>query len=186
MEREIKVYSAKILKLLDDKAELVRIGRKESEKIEEISKEIEELNKEEKKIVETVEPKELIEEGEALNTKIQEDIKRLQKIGEEIENKKIESIPKEMKDKHYALRDSREKLERERNKIALKVQKIKDRVIPLIQKEALKNGLAETEEITEAVPKEGAVSIKIVDVVEQFKQTFIKNRKAVAGDPAKK
>lgn len=185
MEREIKIYNSKILKLLDEKAELVRVGRKESEKIDSLTKEIDELNKEEKLIVEKVEPKELIEEGTALNNKIQEDIKRLQEIGKKVQDIKIESIPKEMRDKHYALRDSREKLERERNKIALKVQKIKDRVIPLIQKEAVKSGLAETEEITEAVPKEGAISIKIVDVVEQFKQTFIKNRQAVTGTAKK-
>jgi ABC-type Zn uptake system ZnuABC Zn-binding protein ZnuA len=40
-----------------------------------------------------------------------------------------------MKDKHYALKDELEAFRIARNKIALKVQKIKDRVTPLVKKE---------------------------------------------------
>ena len=61
-------------------------------------------------------------------------MKRLEVLGKLIEKHKLDAVPKELKDKHFTLMAKKEKLERDRNKIFLKVQKIKDRLIPLVQK----------------------------------------------------
>lgn len=169
----IKLKNKKIVGYLNDKEQLVMEGRQLSVKIEEITKEIETLNLEEQKITDKVNPKELIEKGDALKEVINKQIEELRAIGKEIEDEKIKAIPEEMVKKHYSLRDKREQLELDRNKIGLKIQKIKDRVIPLIKKE-VKPLLKEYEDIESSKVKGDEVIIETFDYIEQYKKSFKK------------
>jgi len=69
-------------------------------------------------------------------------------------------------------------LEKERNKLAMQIQKLKDKVIPIVQKE-MEGKLNEYEEISEvkSTEVEGEVEISTYDQVEQFKE-FLKEKKA--------
>ncbi len=62
-------------------------------------------------------------------------------------------------------------LENDRRKVGLQVQKLKDKIIPLVQKET-KDLLGEFEEISEVSPKDGEVIITTVDVLENFKRDY--------------
>lgn len=64
-----------------------------------------------------------------------------------------------------------EELENDRRKVGLQVQKLKDKIIPLVHKET-KDLLGEYEEISEVEPKDGEVIIKTVDVLENFKRDY--------------
>lgn len=169
----IKIQNKKILEYLKQKDLLVNQGRGVSEQIEKIEAEILELDKTEKEYTTACEPKELMEEGKILQEKINKLILKLQDISEKIKDEKINSIPKEMVDKHYKLRDTKEKLERERNKIALKIQKIKDKVIPMIQKSVMPK-LKEYDDIEKAEIIDDEVVVTTFNRLEEFKKQFKK------------
>lgn len=63
-------------------------------------------------------------------------------------------------------------LEETRRKVGLQVQKIKDKVIPLVKK--LTDGkLAEFEEITQVDVKDGEIEVGIVNVIDEFKRDYL-------------
>lgn len=165
----IKFKHPKLKDLLTLKEQLVIKGRAVSQDLEEIEKEIETLNNDEKEITSKVEPKELIEKGEKINAQIQELIKELEAVSKEIQEIKIKAIPQEMYDRHYELRDLREKTERERNKIALKVQKIKDKAVPIIQK-MVKPYLKEFEDIEKADIVGDEIVVTLFNRIDEYKK----------------
>ena len=68
-------------------------------------------------------------------------------------------------------------LESERNKIGLKIQKVKDKIIPAIEK-AVKPLLENDFEDIESVKIENdKISVNIFDHAEEFKKTFLKNKR---------
>ncbi len=151
---------------------LVAEGRKISQQIEDIEKKCGVYEKKEKSITLKVKPpKELQEEGDKLADEINKSIKRLEEIGMKIEKSKLDAIPKEMKDEHMALLKEKEGMERDRNKIALKVQKIKDRVVPLIQRE-VKPLLKEYDDIETAKTKDGKVVITTFNHLDDWVKKF--------------
>jgi len=167
----IKLTNKKIITLLSDKDALVTSGRDVSKKIEEVEYKIKTCEDKEKVITLKVEPKELGDRAEKLKLEINEKIKEFEKIASDIVKEKMEAIPKDLEKTHRDLMSEKEKLERERNKIALKVQKIKDRVVPMIKKE-VEPQLKEYEDIETAVLKNGEVMVKTFSHLEEFKKSF--------------
>ncbi len=113
----------------------------------------------------------MVAEGDLLAKGIEKTMKRLEELGQLIEKQKLDAIPEDMKLAHKAKMKEREVLERERNKIALKVQKIKDRVVPLIQKE-VKPLLKEYDDIETAKTKNGKVIINTFNHLDDWKRMF--------------
>lgn len=168
----ITLKNKKLVEWITEKDVLVSEGRKMSIELEKIEKEIKEHQNKEKEITGKIEPDEkLKEEGDLLVKEIEKKIKRLGELGAEIEEKKLDAIPKDIKEHHQELLKKREQLQREQNKIALKVQKIKDRVIPLIQRE-VKPLLQEYDDIETAKVKDDEVIINTFNHLEEFKKKF--------------
>lgn len=180
----ITIENKKVFDFLKQKDDLVNEGRKISAKIEEIEKKTLILEKKEKAITGKVKvPKELSDRGEALVKEINEKTRELEKLGADIEKTKLDAIPADMKAEHLALLAEKEKLERDRNKVALKVQKIKDRVIPIIQKEVkpilrkekkIEIDIGKYEDIETAKIKDGQVVIDTFNYLQDFRQKFNK------------
>lgn len=90
-----------------------------------------------------------------------------------------------LKDKNKLIEEGRkisvkiESLETQRNKLALQVQKIKDKVIPIV-KGIVDGQLGEFEEISEvrALPVINEVEIETYDQVEQFKEYLTEKKNA--------
>jgi hypothetical protein len=132
----ITLENKRLADWLTQRDELVSQGRKVSQKIEEVEIKIKRFEEREKKLTaKVIPPKELVEKGEELVKKVNEMSKELGIIADQINQSKLDVVPKKMKDDHQQLFRDREALEKERNKIFLKAQKIKDRIIPLVQKE---------------------------------------------------
>lgn len=168
----LEIENKKIHDFIVTKDELVNQGRKISMEIETIEKKCAVLEKKEKAITAKVEPpKELTDEGDKLAKSIETTMKRLEELGKLVEKAKLEAIPKDMKDEHMALLKQKEALERDRNKIALKVQKIKDRVVPLIQKQ-VKPLLKEFDDVETAKTKNGKVIISTFNHMDDWKRAF--------------
>lgn len=169
----LKLDHKKIHDFIVTKDALVNDGRKISQKIDDADKKIAEFEVKERAITSKVEVKDLEAKGNALNDECQKKFEELQKIVKEIETTRLAAIPKDMKDAHVALMKEREELERDRNKIFLKVQKIKDKLVPLIQKE-VKPLLKEYDDIETAKTKDGMVIISTFNHLQEFKNKFRK------------
>ena len=172
----IKIKNVKVATLLEDKEKLIEQGRGISYNIEKVEKKITKLEEKEKEITSKIEPKELIEQGNAINQQIDNLTKDLQSIADKIYEAKYSAIPKEMRLEHQGLIKLKGDFEIDRNKVALKVQKIKDRVIPLIRKECVSQ-LGEFEDIETAVLKNGVVTVKTFNHLEDWKKAFTSKKK---------
>jgi len=173
----LKLTNKKLLELLRLKDNIVKDGRKISQEIEELDKEITKCEEEEREITAKVEPIELGEQAEKLKNEINKQIKKFEALAKKIKNTKLDAIPKDLEAKHKDLMAKKEKLERDRNKIALKVQKIKDRVVPIIQKE-VKPKLEEFEDIETAELEGSEVVVKTFSYLEEWKKAYRdKNKK---------
>ncbi len=152
---------------------MVNEGRKISRDIEDIDIRIHRFEQKEKRITaKIVPPKELTDRGDDVAQQIASLSDELDKIAKQINDSKLAAIPQDMKEGHMALLKQKEEMERGRNKIALKVQKIKDKVVPLVQKHV--KPLLETkfDDIETAKVRDGKVEITTFNYLEDFKKTF--------------
>lgn len=170
----ITLDNPKLHDLIVTKDALVTDGRAVSQKIEAIDTKIKVFEEKEKKITaKVIPPKELTDKGDALVVEITKKHTELQKIADAINKSKLDAIPEDMKNDHKQLLKDKEVLERDRNKIALKVQKVKDKIIPIVQKE-VKPLLQEYDDIETAKTKDGKVVIATFNHLEDFKSKFHK------------
>ncbi len=171
----ITLDNKKIFGYLKDKEDLVTEGRKVTAELEKVEHKIKVLESREKVITAKVKVDPKIEEaGNLLVKEMDEKMKELQKLGDRVEQIKLEAIPDEIKKAHHELLAEREKLERDRNKIALKVQKIKDRVIPLIQKETKPLLAKEYDDIETAKIKDDKIIVTTFNHLDEWKRNFRK------------
>lgn len=168
----ITLENKKLADLISNKDLLVNEGRKITRDIESLESKIRSFENKEKLITGRIKvSKDLEERGNALTEEINKKVEELNKIGREVEQQKLDAIPKEIKDAHMDLLKKKEVLERDRNKIALKIQKIKDKVVPMIKK-SVKPLLAEYDDIETAKAKGDNVEIVTFNHLEEFKKKF--------------
>jgi len=166
------IENKKLYDLIVEKDILVDSGRKISRDIDTVDMKVKRIEEKEKRITgKVVPPKMLTDLGDELVKQVIAINVRLTKIANQINDSKLEAIPEDMKNEHMQLLKDKEVLERDRNKVALKVQKIKDRVIPIIQKH-VKPFLAEYDDIETAKAKDGKVVISTFNHLADFKSKF--------------
>lgn len=164
----IEIENKKLFDWITLKDALVDEGRAMTLLIEKEEQKVKKCEEKEKTITGSIPPDtKLKEEGDALIKVFNATLRRIEKIGQEIEQKKMDAIPKELLNEHKAALKENERLERERNKIALKVQKVKDRIIPLVQKE-VKPLLNDYDDIDTAQTKNGKVVITTFNHLQDF------------------
>lgn len=173
----IKLDNPKLYKYLKEKDELITAGRRLSHEIDKIEKKLKVFESVETKLTEAVKPEDLIAEGDKIVEEINALSGKLQEISDKIREKKLAAIPEKMANEHRALLKKKEEKELERNKIALKVQKVKDRVIPMVQKEVKPLLVDKYDDIESATVKGGKVVINTFNHLEEWKAGFDKRNK---------
>lgn len=178
----INIENKKLSDLIILKDELVSGGRKISQEIENIELMCKRFEDKEKKITsKVIPPKELTDRGDEICKQMAALEDELNKIGKQINDAKLEAVPKEMKEEHLALLREKEVKERDRNKVALKVQKIKDKLIPVIQKEVkpllqtkrmVEIDIGRFDDIGTAKSKDGVVIIDKFNWLEDWMKKF--------------
>ena len=171
------IDNPKLKTLLTKKTDLVLEGREISAQIEE--KEIE-MDKVDKSIQEE-EKKANIKELDPL---IEDITKRMDGLMAEMESVKKEIyercrkvVPVNLTLDYEQLKLDKEKLEKTRNKIGLKIQKTKDQIIPLAQKEAKALLQDEFEDISDVRLENGEVVVEIISHLETWKEQRAKKLK---------
>lgn len=168
----IELTNKKLHDLVVLKDELVWNGRAISQTIEDKEKKVKAFEEKEKKITaKIVPPKELTDKGDSIALQIGKLSDELDAIAKQINDSKLEAVPKEMKEEHMQLLKEIEGHERDRNKIALKVQKLKDKMIPILKKE-VQPLLGEYEDTETVKAKDGKVLVTVFSYLEDFKKRF--------------
>lgn len=170
-----ELYDEKLHEYLSEKDELVKKGRKLSAKVEITQRKIE-ANEKKQRTHTAYKPQELWDKAVALDAKIAKDLTELEGIQKEVMKIKAERIPATVAKEFEYLKKEKEDYEIERNKVALKVQKIKDRAVPLIQK-LMKPFLGEYEDIDTAELKGEKIIVKTFSHLENWKENFAKKAK---------
>jgi predicted nucleic acid-binding Zn-ribbon protein len=170
----IELDNPKLYKLIEEKDALVKSGRKISSELETIQFKIDKLVEKEKVITGKHENKDLMTKGEIIRLELERAMKKYDEIAEEIRLDKLAQIPKKIEEEHLALMKKREELEAERNKIALKIQKFKDKIVPTLKK-LIKPHLKEFDDTETVEIKDGKILVKTFNYLEDFKTKF-KNR----------
>lgn len=162
-----------VAQLLEKKDSEISKGRLLSKDIEKNNKRIEELKKIERDITEKVECKELIEEATALAGEIDKKYEILNELYEKVRAEKIKAIPDDVRKEHESLIETNKKIEKQRQRHGEAVQKIKEKVVPTIQKKVAPDLPSEFHDIgTAKLNKEGDVEVEIFSHIDEFKKKF--------------
>lgn len=136
--RQVTLDSPKLVKLEKQKGEIIEEGRSISKKIEEIELEMGKIDIRLQTEEAKVDVSDLKAQGDAIVKEMEIVAKgfadKIKAIEQQIyERMKAQTDPN-LKEQYSLLEKTKESLETERNKKALKAQKIKDRIIPLARK----------------------------------------------------
>lgn len=172
--RTVTLESSKLKELLTKKSELVNLGRGVSARIEQVEKEMEEVDKKVQEEEAKVDISDLNEKAKVIGAKVDEAIKEMQEVKQEIFDRMTAQTPPELRAKYDELKKTKEELETERNKVALKAQKYNDKIIP-IGRELMKPFLTDQYEDYDTLYLDGEeVMATIFSHLADFKTNFKK------------
>jgi len=170
----IKLEDKKLKKLLTEKAELIIKGRKKSEEIEELEKQMAVTDKKIQEYEKSVDISDLRTRGDEIAVKMQGLIDEMKAIEQDIYARMKKDAPQALYDEYDGFKKAKEEAENERNKIALKAQKYNDKIIPLgrkLMKPYLKDEFDDYESLKIVG---GKVIATIFNHLDEFKTNFRK------------
>lgn len=172
----MELFNKQLRGYLEKKNELVKDGRKLSAKIEILNIKLEKNKEKQRKYTAEIEPKELIEKGNALSKQIENALTNLEEIQKEVHAMKIKNIPESVGNEYESIKKDIEELEIERNKKALGIQKLKDRIVPLTQK-LVGNALSEFEDLETVELKGEKIIVTVFSHLDDFTRKFREGKK---------
>lgn len=173
----ITLQDEKMKKFLTEKSLLVTTGRGISEEIEKLEAEMQEIDNQMKEIEKTVDISEFVEREKEISAKVDVAIQEMDQVQKEIRDKMIATIPPELGARYEEIKTKKEQLENDRNKVALKVQKYNDKIIPFGRK-LMKPHLEDNFDDYETIGLEdGEIKAVIFNHVEDFKTAYNKRKK---------
>lgn len=170
----ITLENEKLSKLLTEKSELVTTGRAISEEIEKLEAEMQQIDDEMKKIEKTVDISSFKVREQEITSKVEVAIQEMEQVQKEIKELMVAAIPAELGSRYETLKEEKDKKENERNKIALKVQKYNDKIIPQGRK-LMKPYLEDNYDDYDTISlQNGKIVASIFNHIEDFKANFKK------------
>lgn len=153
-------------------------GRALSKEIEKLEKQALKFEEKERKITEKVECKETIAEAMTLAEKIDEDVKKLEELQNKVREEKLAAIPADLRKDHEALLEEKKKLEKQRGKIGMEIERIKEKLVPQLHKKVVPQLPSEFHDIeTAKLNKDGDIEVTIFSHVEKYREQFLKRKK---------
>src|SRR3990167_7749187 len=172
--KTITLESDKLKKLLEIKAELVTQGRVISDEITQKEADMEQIDKEIQAIEKTVETDDIKKRAEETTRRFNEVVKDMDLVKKELYDKMKAGVGSELPAKYEAAKEETEQLENKRNKIALKVQKYTDKIIPLGRKLMRPHLEAEGDDYDTLRIENGWIVGTIFNHFDDYKKAFYK------------
>ena len=174
--KEIELNDDKLKKLLNDKKTLIDEGRAISDRLEFLEKEMQSIDEqmiEEEKKVDISDLNANAEEITARFNVIKEEMEALNKT---VAKRLADETPQELKEKYHTMKEEKDKLEEDRNKIGLKAQKYNDKIIPIVRKLLTPHLLDEFDDFESVAVEDGVIKGKIFNHIEDYKVAFRKRK----------
>lgn len=174
--RTIKLEDPKLKKLILEKNDMIIEGRGVSEQIDTLEKEMVEINN---KIVEqekTVDISDILSEGKEVGEQIKALLLKTDELKKKIYERKKAAVSPDLIASFEEKEKTKKELETKRNKIALRVQKWKDKIIPMGQRLAKPFLQDEFEDYETLLIEDGEIVVKIFSHLEDYKEHFKKNK----------
>ena len=175
--REVILEDPKLEKLLKEKGDMILNGRKMSEDIDAVELEMNEIDQEVVAIEKAVDLSDLKVEADQLTQEFNDLTGRMNAVSDKMKERLHLAVPQELKDKYQNKKDEKEKLENDRNKIALKVSKWNDKIIPLARKIMASFLENEYEDYDSLRMENGKVVGTIFNHLEDWKKVFFTKKK---------
>lgn len=174
----VKLDDPKLKGLIVQKGDLILEGRKKSEEIDLIKESQEAVNKQLIEAESKVEIKDLHEKGNNIVKQMEKLADDLNVIKQEVFDRVKAYTDQSMRDQYETLDKQRKKAENDLNKIGHKVQKVKDKILPLVQKLGSPHLEDEFEDYaTTRLDDDGTPILEIFSHLENWKDSFRKNNK---------
>lgn len=170
--RVVKIDNSKLIKLVEEKADMVLEGRKVSEDIEAVQQEMDAIDLEVQGIEATVDVADLKVQAEDLTKEFNSVMAKMEDNQKEVRKRLHLIVPQEIKDKYEAVKKTKEEFENKRNKIALKISKWNDKIIPLARKVMKTFIQNEFEDYDSLRLENGQVVGTIFNHLEDWKKSF--------------
>jgi flagellar biosynthesis chaperone FliJ len=173
--KKITLHDLKLKKLLTEKGELIKTGIATSEEIEKIEADMAEVDKEVQEHEKAVDISDLTDKQKEISETVDKCIEQMEAVRQQIYDRLITEVPKEIHDKYDTLKNTKELLETERNKIAIKAQKYTDKIIPLGRKLMTPFLTDKYDDYDTIRIEEDEVVATIFNHIEEYKKNFDKN-----------
>lgn len=167
--RTITIENLKLKKLLEQKTEAVIQGREMTEEIDAVDLAMKNIDKEIQELEAKVDIGDLNERAKAITEEFNVVIAKMEIVKKEIFERLKAEVPPDLGVKYEEKKKVKENWETERNKLGLKIQKYKDLIIPLTQKEAKGLLIDEFEDFSDVRLENGEIVIDIFSHLDEWK-----------------
>jgi seryl-tRNA synthetase len=175
--RIIKLDNPKLKKLITDKESLIKTGRGISAEIDLIK---ESMDSTEKKLIaeeRKVDVKDLVALSGPKKKQVEALLKEFEGLQKQIYERIKANTPQELRDQYETLKKQKDDKESDLNKLGHKVQKVKDKIIPLVQKLGKPHLEDEWEDFnTTKLDEDGTPILEIYSRLEEWKATQRQNK----------
>ena len=132
----VKLENEKLKKLISTKGEIINEGRKLSERIELLEKDMEDIDKAIQAEESKVDIADFDEKAKAITERVNVCIAEMNEVKKGVYERMIAQTDVKLREKYEETKKLKEEIEEERNKVAIKAQKYNDKIIPLSKKAA--------------------------------------------------
>jgi vacuolar-type H+-ATPase subunit I/STV1 len=172
--RTITIENKKLQDLLFKKADLVNVGRATTDEITKLEEEMVEVDKKLQEEEKKVDIADINEKQKEIGARVDKAIEEMKVLQQEIYDRMLAQTSPELRTQYDELKKKKEDKEEERNKVALKVQKYNDKIIPLAR-EMMKPFLEDQYEDYDSLYVEnGEIVATIFSHLNDFKNNFKK------------
>lgn len=172
--KTIKLENDKLKKYIQSKSELITTGRAISVEIENIEKQLEEIDLKIQEAEKTVDIDDLHAKEKEVSETVEKAIASMEEIKKEIFARMKEKVPQELYTEYDEAKKLKGEKEEERNKIAINAQKYNDKIIPL-GKKLMKPYLTDEYEDYDSIKiEDGEVVATVFSHLNDFKNNFKK------------
>jgi predicted nucleic acid-binding Zn-ribbon protein len=175
--RTVVLEDPKLRKLLSQKAALITEGRSKSERIEALEKEMEIIDEEIRAYEKNVNTSDLDAEAKIITESFNAIMQQMTDIKQKLHDRMKSAISPEAIALYEEKKKEKEGVEKERNRIALKVQQFTDRIVPFARKLMAPYLENKYEDYDSIQLEDDKIVTKIFSHLDLFEKSFTKRSK---------
>lgn len=174
--KKIEIENDKLKEMLDKKGVLITQGRAISTEIEEIEAQMKEIDDKLVEAEKEIDISDIDANAEDITRRFNELRAEMDEVNRLVRERLSEKVPAELKNRYDELKKKKDKLEEDRNKVAIKAQKYNDKLIPL-SRELMKDHIVDTfDDFGSIKVEDGKVIGEIINHLEEYKINFLKKK----------